>query len=137
MRLDHLKENWMRVISQCYNVNRIFSVEDQEVIIEGPEDQQGTNHQLLNSDNTLRLLGAEFISSMRDTLCQDADTDGMKPSSPSLWSRHPPPRRRPSDVQMGRLLSSPMSTLRPPQKQKRPAVRLRFSSSRGLLSRKA
>ena len=74
VRLDQLKDSWMRVIAQCDNVNRIFRPEELDGIIESAEDKQSSIRSMLNNANTLRLLPAEFVATMGQTLCQDADT---------------------------------------------------------------
>ena len=74
VRLEQLKDGWMRVIAQCKNVNRIFSPEELDGILESAEDKQTSIRSMLNNANTLRLLPAEFVTTMRQTLCQDADT---------------------------------------------------------------
>jgi len=74
VRLEQLKDSWQRVIAQCDNVNRIFSPEELDGIIESAEEKQTSIRSMLSNASTLKLLPAEFIATMRNTLCQDADS---------------------------------------------------------------
>ena len=74
VRLEQLKDRWMCVIAQCDNVNRIFNPEELDGIIESAEEKQSSIRSILNSATTQRLLPSDFIATMRNTLCQDANT---------------------------------------------------------------